>query len=234
MGSSNVERSGGSWLEKYYERGREFAQFDDNVGFLYEPYNLGADGTTADLLRGWKHATANSAGFEANPAGELAGFRLKTAAATANGVCNLRSNVPFWSALATQHGYLAFRCKFSAKDNTTQQGVGLYDSGASNTVNFGYYPALNADNFVLQHSGSLGGSALNTGMAHDTSLHTVEIAVRGDGTLRLLIDDEDVDTITPGTPLTGLIEVWQDLRSGANGNARSIDMKQLLAMYETP
>lgn len=127
-----------------------------------------------------------------------------------------------------QGGAWYFACYLkltSAMDANATAGVYLQDTGTSRTIFLGFIGSLNSTNFICQHSGSRSGSALNLGVAIDTTTYHF-LQAWGDGTsqIKARIDRGTTFTGTQSLLFTGCGQPLQIAGNGATAVARTLNV----------
>lgn len=161
--------------------------FDD---FLYG----GNSGAAAPP--GWGADTAGSGGSIPSSAGSPAGFTEYGgiyqwySGATAASKGGARQ----WGQLfhvADKPFYIAARMRCVVNAGLAAQtaiGMGITDASFARSIEFGYWGALVAANFSVQHSAFEGGSALDLGVPVDANFHVFELWAKGTTTIFARID----------------------------------------------
>jgi hypothetical protein len=219
-------------MPRYLQRGQTLAGLGPDTAYEWEDFfQLPAPGGS---VGGWTATIVGTGTISATTSGFRHTWRIGSGA-TGSSTAQLRGGGNDVASTSTDRFYVVSRFKVAtAITAQTMAYVGLWDSGASNSVTMGVIGALNTTNFIVQHSGMEGGSSIDLGVAINTNFHVFEAWGRGTTQLCGRVDNAAVVCGTQSSAGTNMMPVVV-VRNGTDAVARNLDVDWLLlATGRTP
>ena len=184
---------------------------------------------STNVPNGWADQSTNGGTSDCGPLGgpnTLAGGVCRASTGTsANGTGSFRHVGGGFVNPGQRACWFGAKLRINTAMPATTLGVAhLQDLGGSSTTAVGFIPALNSTNFIVQHSGTLAGSAINLGVALDTGWHVFEVKMGGaNNTIWGRIDG---GLWIPGTitvPHLYAARIFTQVNTASTGVNRSVD-----------
>lgn len=165
----NIKGALNTTLGTCLERAQAMAQIG-KMAYFWDDFDYE---TAAAALPKWVQIQSGTGNYAAGGGDNIGWWMTLASGATAASTVQPGGGNPFITNSTTKKWYIAARFAVAtAIDAQAVVGCGFDDS--TNSVMMGVTGSLSTVNFVIQHSGLRGGTALSYGVAIDTSTHIFE------------------------------------------------------------
>jgi len=180
---------------------------DPTVGEDFDDFTLA---TASNVVPRWQPSPSGSGVIVTAVTGSGGGIVRADTGATGSSQMLMIGTIGVISNVTTKSWYQAWRFRIpTTPDAQSKLLVGLFNQANNKTITAGFYGPLNASNFIAQYDGVLTGTALDLGVAKDTSFHVFELYGKGTTVLNVQLDGAAVLTATMASaPSDFCMPIW--------------------------
>ncbi len=232
MAYVSIPGASSSRSSQYFTRAQQFTGASNGELYFEDMVR-----TIAGLPPGWVGGNSGTGAYSGVIASTKGGWNQLTSGGSTNGVGEMYTTPNIVSSVLTDAWYLvmAFKITSTITNVTRLLGGLVYTTGTANSVIIGAVGAASTTNYLVLYDGDYASTttAVDTGVAIDTSRHVIEAYCRGDSKLRVRVDggNELASPPTMASASTSAYALLMSARNVSNATAQTMQVDFIGCYY---